>query len=207
MLTHCVAEVEGELRQERGEVKLVIRYLERAVRDGKDIEARGNMQVAASMGAIAFQKDLGATHSLAHPLSTEFGLNHGLANSLCLPAVMRFTARCHRALCAPRGLFGDGSGTPAEAADRSVTQVEAMIARLGITAGLRNHKVPRESLAGAFRAGLCGFLPPHQHSRLHPAGPSRTLRTELVAHEHNIILERDQPGDGSRLLHRAADHR
>ena len=128
-------------------LELVIRYLERAVRDGKDIEARGYMQVAASMGAIAFQKDLGATHSLAHPLSTEFGLNHGLANSLCLPAVMRFNlpgATAHYARLA--GLFGDGSGTPAEAADRSVTQVEAMIARLGITAGLRNHKVPRESL-------------------------------------------------------------
>src|SRR5262249_52927720 len=71
-------------------LELVIRYLGRAVRDGTDIEARGNMQVAATMGAIAFQKDLGATHSLAHPLSTEFGLNHGLANALCLPAVMRF---------------------------------------------------------------------------------------------------------------------
>jgi alcohol dehydrogenase class IV len=130
-------------------LELVIRYLERAVRDGKDIEARGYMQVAASMGAIAFQKDLGATHSLAHPLSTEFGLNHGLANSLCLPAVMRFNlpdATAHYARLA--SLFGDGSGSPAEAADRSVRQVEAMIARLGITAGLQNHKVPRESLAG-----------------------------------------------------------
>jgi len=128
-------------------LELVIRYLERAVRDGKDIEARGHMQVAASMGAIAFQKDLGATHSLAHPLSTEFGLNHGLANSLCLPAVMRFNlpdATAHYARLA--GLFGDGTGTPAEAAGRSVTQVEAMIARLGITAGLRHHKVLRESL-------------------------------------------------------------
>jgi alcohol dehydrogenase class IV len=128
-------------------LELVIRYLERAVRDGKDIEARGFMQVAASMGAIAFQKDLGATHSLAHPLSTEFGLNHGLANALCLPSVMRFNlpdATAHYARLA--GLFGDGSGTPAEAADRSVTQVEAMIARLGITAGLRHHKVPKETL-------------------------------------------------------------
>ena len=128
-------------------LELVIRYLERAVRDGKDIEARGYMQVAASMGAIAFQKDLGATHSLAHPLSTEFGLNHGLANSLCLPAVMRFNlpdATAHYARLA--SLFGDGSGTPAEAAQRSVTQVEAMIGRLGIIAGLRNYKVPRESL-------------------------------------------------------------
>ena len=88
-------------------MELVIRYLERATRNGHDIEARGNMQVAATMGAIAFQKDLGAAHSLAHPLSTDFGLNHGLANALVLPAVMRFNiepARSHYARLA--GLFG-----------------------------------------------------------------------------------------------------
>jgi 4-hydroxybutyrate dehydrogenase len=129
-------------------LELVIRYLERAVRDGHDIEARGNMQVAATMGAIAFQKDLGATHSLAHPLSTEFGLNHGLANALCLPAVMRFNlpaAEAHYARLARQ--FGYWTGTQAEAATRAVEEVEALIARLGITAGLRHHKVPRESLA------------------------------------------------------------
>lgn len=130
-------------------LELVIRYLERAVRDGRDIEARGNMQVAATMGAIAFQKDLGATHSLAHPLSTEFGLNHGLANALCLPAVMRFNlepAASHYARLA--GLFGVPTYqmTQSEAAARSVAEVESMIDRIGITPGLRNHQVPRESL-------------------------------------------------------------
>ena len=130
-------------------LELVIRHLERATRNGRDIEARGNMQVAATMGAIAFQKDLGATHSLAHPLSTEFGLNHGLANALCLPAVMRFNlepAAGHYARLA--GLFGvDTHQMPeSEAAAMSVAEVEAMIGRIGITRGLRNHQVPRESL-------------------------------------------------------------
>jgi len=128
-------------------LELVIGNLERAVRDGGDIEARGYMQVAATMGAIAFQKDLGATHSLAHPLSTEFGLNHGLANALCLPAVMRFNlpdAASHYARLAR--LFGAGAGTQDEEAARSVTEVEAMIARLGITAGLRHYQVPRDRL-------------------------------------------------------------
>jgi len=130
-------------------LELVIRYLERATRNGQDIEARGNMQVAATMGAIAFQKDLGATHSLAHPLSTEFGLNHGLANALCLPAVMRFNlepAVSHYARLA--GLFGVATQqmTESDAAARSVAEVESMIGRIGITPGLRNYKVPRESL-------------------------------------------------------------
>jgi len=130
-------------------LELVIRYLERATRDGKDVEARGYMQVAATMGAISFQKDLGAAHSLAHPLSTEFGLNHGLANALCLPAVMRFNleaAAGHYARLA--SLFGvPVRGMPEkDAAARSVAEVEALIERIGIARGLRNHGVPRESL-------------------------------------------------------------
>ena len=130
-------------------LELIIRYLERATRNGKDIEARGYMQVAATMGAISFQKDLGATHSLAHPLSTEFGLNHGLANALCLPAVMRFNlevAASHYARLAT--LFGVPvyQMTEKEAAAKSVQEVESLIERLGITRGLRHYGVPQESL-------------------------------------------------------------
>jgi 4-hydroxybutyrate dehydrogenase len=130
-------------------LELIIRYLERATRDGRDIEARGNMLVAASMGSIAFQKDLGATHSLAHPLSTEFGLHHGLANALCLPAVMRFNldaAAPHYARLAR--LYRDSLSNEPESrqAAEAITMVEAMIDRLGIKRGLRNHGVPREGL-------------------------------------------------------------
>ncbi len=70
----------------------IVEALPRAYRDGSDVEARGRMQVAASMGGVAFQKDLGVVHSLAHPLSTSAGLHHGLANALCLVAGMRFCA-------------------------------------------------------------------------------------------------------------------
>ena len=71
-------------------MKLVSKNLRRAVEDGTDLEARGNMLVAAMMGAIAFQKGLGVTHSLAHPLSTVSGLHHGLANAIVLPHAMDF---------------------------------------------------------------------------------------------------------------------
>ena len=46
--------------------------------------------IAAMMGAIAFQKGLGAVHSLAHPLSSEFGMHHGTSNAVLLPAVLEF---------------------------------------------------------------------------------------------------------------------
>jgi len=73
-------------------IHLIIDALPRAYRKPDDLDARGKMLVAAAMGAVAFQKDLGVVHSLAHPLSTICGLHHGLANALCLVAGMKFCA-------------------------------------------------------------------------------------------------------------------
>ena len=53
-------------------------------------DARSNMMMAAIMGAVAFQKGLGAVHSLAHPLSTECGMHHGTTNAILLPAVLEY---------------------------------------------------------------------------------------------------------------------
>lgn len=133
-----------------GGLELVIKYLERATKTGKDIEARGYMLIAAMMGAVAFQKDLGATHSLAHPLSTEFGMHHGLANAVCLPAVMRFNipaAARHYARAA--GLFGVNTFEISEeaAAAKAVEAVVALNARLGLPARLRDCKIPHGGLA------------------------------------------------------------
>ena len=73
-----------------GGLELCAAHLARAVEHGDDLAARGAMMKAALMGAVAFQKGLGACHSLAHPLSSEKNLHHGLANALCLPAVVDF---------------------------------------------------------------------------------------------------------------------
>jgi 4-hydroxybutyrate dehydrogenase len=73
-----------------GGLELCAQHLAKAVANGDDLSARGGMMKAAMMGAVAFQKGLGACHSLAHPLSSEKGLHHGLANALCLPAVVDF---------------------------------------------------------------------------------------------------------------------
>jgi alcohol dehydrogenase class IV len=75
-----------------GGLKLVAECLPNAVSAPTDLAARGGMMKAAMMGAVAFQKGLGACHSLAHPLSNLCGLHHGLANALCLPAVVDFNA-------------------------------------------------------------------------------------------------------------------
>jgi 4-hydroxybutyrate dehydrogenase len=73
-----------------GGAKLAYQHLPRVIADPNDLESRGEMMVAAMMGAIAFQKGLGAVHSLAHPLSTEFGMHHGTSNAVLLPAVLEY---------------------------------------------------------------------------------------------------------------------
>jgi len=69
-------------------VRLVKSYLERAVTDGHDLEARTQMLVASSMGATAFQKGLGAMHALAHPLGALYNIHHGLLNAILMPYVL-----------------------------------------------------------------------------------------------------------------------
>jgi alcohol dehydrogenase class IV len=71
-------------------VRLIHRWLNRAFDDGADLEARGHMQVAAAMGATAFQKGLGGMHALSHPIGALVGSHHGLTNAVLMPYVLRF---------------------------------------------------------------------------------------------------------------------
>ena len=68
--------------------RLIREWLPVAVSDGRNLEARGNMLVAASMGATAFQKGLGSIHSLAHPLGALYDAHHGLLNGILMPYCM-----------------------------------------------------------------------------------------------------------------------
>ena len=73
-------------------MRLVIENLPRAYADGTDIEARAAMLAAASMGAVAFQKGLGAIHALSHPIGAVHHTHHGTTNAVCMPAVLAFNA-------------------------------------------------------------------------------------------------------------------
>ena len=70
--------------------RLIREFLLRAYRDGADIEARGNMMIAAAMGATAFQKGLGGMHALSHPIGAVAGTHHGLTNAVLMPYVLAF---------------------------------------------------------------------------------------------------------------------
>eukprot|EP00939_MAST-03C_sp_MAST-3C-sp1_P003605 g3605.t1 len=71
-------------------MRLVKEYLKPAVEDGNDVTARAHLQVASMMGATAFQKGLGAMHSLSHPCGAVLGTHHGLNNAVCMPYVLNF---------------------------------------------------------------------------------------------------------------------
>jgi len=71
-------------------VRIAARALRSAVGEPGNLQARADMMMASMMGAIAFQKDLGAVHSCAHALGTVCDLHHGLANALMIEPVMRF---------------------------------------------------------------------------------------------------------------------
>jgi alcohol dehydrogenase class IV len=70
--------------------RIAAKSLHTAVREPHNLEARSDMLMASMMGAIAFQKDVGAVHSCAHALSTVADLHHGLANGIMIDHVMRF---------------------------------------------------------------------------------------------------------------------
>src|SRR5438309_5746600 len=71
-------------------VRIAARSLRTAVREPHNLQARGDMMMSSMMGAIAFQKDLGAVHSCAHALGTVVDMHHGLANGIMIDHVMRF---------------------------------------------------------------------------------------------------------------------
>ena len=70
--------------------RIAAHALETAVKNGRNIQARSDMMMSSMMGAIAFQKDLGAVHSCAHALGTVTDMHHGLANGIMIDHVMRF---------------------------------------------------------------------------------------------------------------------
>jgi len=71
-------------------MRLIKKSLLIAVKNGKDLNARMDLLAAASMGSTAFQKGLGAIHSLSHPVNAQFNVHHGLSNAIFMPYVLTF---------------------------------------------------------------------------------------------------------------------
>jgi alcohol dehydrogenase class IV len=126
-------------------IRMIRVWLPRAVSNGADLEARAEMLVAASMGAVAFQKDLGAAHSLAHPLSSEHGVHHGLANAIVLPHVVRFNGEVDSSQYI-RVAEALGLAPAVEPAEQVAAFLTRFNAELNLPTRLRDVNVPREGL-------------------------------------------------------------
>lgn len=130
-------------------IELAVQYLEEAVKNPSSIEARGYMMISAMMGAVAFQKDLGTAHSMSHALSAVCGLQHGLANAICLPVVMNYNKDVSKkdyALVARAfgiNIFGMDE---LEAAEKAIEEIKALNSRIGIPAALKEVGVKKEQL-------------------------------------------------------------
>jgi alcohol dehydrogenase class IV len=179
-LTHCIEAASTTMDHPMAQaialegVGLCARFLPRAVGDGSDLAARGGMLKAACMGAVAFQKGLGACHSLAHPLSAEAGMHHGLANALCLPAVVDFNrttvpdplARIAQVL----GARGDDTETLAFECSGAL---RALRKQLGLPGGLKEAGIEEASLE---KLATLAF-----EDSCHLENPRRCTRDDLLA--------------------------
>jgi len=131
-------------------MRLVKDYLPRAYADGTDIEARGQMMAAAAMGAVAFQKGLGAIHAISHPIGAVHNTHHGTTNAVCMPEVLKFNALkiAERFNCAAAYLGIEGGF------DGFRAYVDDLNARLNIPKTLTDLGVKNPDVEALTRAAL-----------------------------------------------------
>lgn len=122
-------------------LRLVWLNLPVVMRHGADLEARTQMMMAAIMGAVAFQKGLGATHSLALPLGAIAGMHHGTANAVMLPHVLEFNKSAAAGQLATIGVVLDACGVGA-----AIERVRELSRICGLAPRLRDYGVTEAML-------------------------------------------------------------
>jgi 4-hydroxybutyrate dehydrogenase len=149
-ITHCIETYLSPRENPPAEaialdgLKRAVAFIERAVKDGGDREARKEMMMAALQGGLTFQKGLGAVHALSHPLGglKEVSLHHGTLNAVLLPAVLRFNEP------EARGKYAEIRKALGLAADADLAAwIADLVARLGMPGSLSAMGLPRGVIA------------------------------------------------------------
>jgi len=123
-------------------MRLVKTYLLRAYHQPEDIEARGHMMSAAAMGAVAFQKGLGAIHALSHPIGAHYNKHHGTTNAVVMPMVLQFNRPAIETTLARASAYLDIQG----GFDGFYDYVLGLREELAIPANLTEFGVPRDEI-------------------------------------------------------------
>lgn len=132
-------------------LRMLSANIEKVYHDGGDVTARGEMLLGSCMAAFSFQKGLGAVHSLAHQLSTDAPIPHGVANAILLPPVMEFnfSHATEKYADIARALGIDTSSMDSsEAGHAAIEKIKAFNAELNMPiglgdAGLDEKKIPK----------------------------------------------------------------
>lgn len=125
-------------------MRLIHDWLPKAVADGDDLEARTHMMAAATMGAAAFQKALGAIHALSHPIGARYNTHHGLTNAVVMPYVLVHNRSAIEAKMMRLARYLD---LPAHSFDAVLTWVLSLRETLGIPHTLATLGVDEGDLA------------------------------------------------------------
>ena len=143
-------------------IEMITRYLETAVKEPTNAEARNGMAVAQYIAGMAFSNvGLGVVHGMAHPLGAIFDIPHGVANALLLPTIMAFNAPAaldkYVIIAKAMGVYKEGMSKE-KAAETAVEAVKALAIRVGIPQhlselGIKESDLPK--LADSAIADVC----------------------------------------------------
>jgi len=131
-------------------IRLIKEFLPRAVENGKDMTARGQMLIAANIAGAAFSNaQVGIVHALAHTIGAKFKVHHGLANSILLPACVKYNADAcgdiYRNVLSAMGVDIQRV-SPDEAGDVLANRIADFTQKVGLPQKLREAGVPQEGL-------------------------------------------------------------
>ncbi len=160
-------------------VRIAARALPVAVRDGKNLQARGDMLMSSMMGAIAFQKDLGAVHSCAHALSTVADLHHGLANGIMIDHVMRFNLPAAGGKMAELARVAGVPGVAEMSADRAATAFIDWLVRLKADLGIPATLGAMKSARAVTRADIPALVEVAIKDTCHLTNPRKCTREDF----------------------------
>jgi len=164
-------------------IEMIARYLETAVNEPNNAEARNGMAVAQYIAGMAFSNvGLGVVHGMAHPLGAIFDVPHGVANALLLPTIMEFNAPAaldkYVDIAKAMNVYKDGM-TKEEAADAACDAVRQLSIRVGIPQHLSEIGIKEEDLPKLAKSAFADVCTP---------GNPREVTEEIILDLYKKVL-------------------